>query len=114
MPDDVITPRVLVSKWGKYHYDHLAVGDTLFNSVINFAKSVSLGAVETAVATALHIPKSAIIGLFGGLGNEYFSAKTSKNYAKKFDKNGNGWVEVYVRNGYNAAGKVVATQFTLK
>lgn len=73
--------RAAVYRWGGWEYTNIALPTGTVAHAINLAVNDGIGGA----------PGDAV--------------------AKKWDRNGNGWVGFYYQRGYDAAGRVVATRY---
>lgn len=99
-----------VYKWGAWT-----------NTRISVSRGVLAGAINTAfytgiagVAGTIGLPVLAVTGLLNSAQWTKLGNAPGTAVAKKWDTNGNGWVEFYMSKGYNAAGKHVATKYKTK
>ncbi|MBM6742017.1 MULTISPECIES: hypothetical protein [Enterococcus] len=99
-----------VTKWGSWQYTNIAVSTGVLANAINAA----FYAGGAAAISMFGIPGWAIAGLLGVTSWTEFGSAPGREIAKKWDTNKNGWVGFYMRKGYNANGKHVATEYKTK
>lgn len=100
----------IISRWGSWEYTHIAISTGVLSNAINHALyngiGVSLG--------MFGIPGWALGGMLDLASWTKRGSKPGDDIAKLWDKNKNGWVGFYVRKGYDAAGRVVATEYSTR
>ncbi|MDH6365833.1 hypothetical protein M2139_002858 [Enterococcus sp. PF1-24] len=99
--------RVYVSKWGSWNYTNIAVTTGVAANAINAAFYAGLG----ASVAMFGIPGWVIGGLLTAASWTELGSSPGVAVADNWDKNNNGWIGFYMRSGYDAAGRVVATEY---
>ncbi|WP_435051721.1 hypothetical protein [Enterococcus faecalis] len=99
--------RAAVYRWGGWEYTNIALPTGTVAHAINLAVNGGIGIVASTVG----IPASAVTGLLEGANWLGIGGAPGDAVAKKWDRNGNGWVGFYYQRGYDAAGRVVATRY---
>lgn len=99
--------RANVYSWGKWTYTNIAVTTGVAANAINAAFYAGLG----ASVAMFGIPGWVIGGLLTGASWTSLGSSPGNAVAKKWDKNGNGWIGFYKRSGLDGAGRVVATEY---
>lgn len=102
--------RASVARWGNWEYTNIAVTTGVLANAINAA----FYAGGAAAISMFGIPGWAIAGLLGVTSWTEFGSAPGREIAKKWDKNGNGWVGFYMRKGYDGAGRHVATDYSTR
>ncbi len=101
--------RAAVYRWGGLEYTNIAITTGVLAGAINTAFYSGLGA---SISMFGGIPGWAIQGLLNGASWTQLGGKPGEAVARKWDRNGNGWVGFYYQRGYDAAGRVVATRYS--
>jgi len=99
--------RANVYRWGKWTYLNIAVSRGVAANAINAA----FWGGGKAATSMFGIPGWAIAGLLTGASWTKKGSSPGNAVAKLWDKNNNGWIGFYKSNGYDAAGRVVATRY---
>lgn len=99
--------RANVSRWGGWTYTNIAVTTGVAANAINAAFYAGLG----ASVAMFGIPGWAIGALLTGASWTSLGASPGNAVAKKWDRNGNGWIGFYMSKGYDGAGRHVATRY---
>ncbi|EOT28458.1 hypothetical protein [Enterococcus saccharolyticus] len=99
-----------VMKWGPWTYTNIAVSTGVLAGSINTALYSGIGVVAGTVG----LPALAISGLLNAAQWTKLGNAPGNAVAKKWDKNGNGWVGFYKSSGYDGMGRIVATKYMTK
>lgn len=106
--EPIAMSRANVYRWGPLKYTHIALSTGVVTNIINGGITGGMG----FVLGSFGIPAWAVRGLLAGVGVTSIVGKPGAAVANLWDKNKNGWVGFYFREGFDGLGRVVATQYS--